>query len=787
MRSYVTQPPSGRPGSPAPRSPLPSLIGAVVLLAAARAGVAQVPSPSQAPGALQQVVQQNPGLPDVIRQRLLQSGLTPEQVRARLAASGYPANLLDAYMGAGAAGPVSAGAQELAAVQALGLPPIQAGVLPVDTGMFQLRGVTPAPPSAVFGVDAFRRTTTQFLPLLSGPVPPDYKLGAGDVLVLILTGDVELAYTLQVTREGFVLIPQVGQVFCSNLTLDQLRDVLYTRLGRVYSGVRRTANATTRFDISVANVRANQVYVVGEVSQPGAYQISSLGTALTALYAAGGVTERANLRRIEIQRQRKTVVTLDLYDYLLRGDARNDIRLETGDVVFVPVHGTRVQISGAVVRPAIYELQPSDALADLIRDAGGFQPDAALRRITIHRILPVAERGPGPAPRAAVDVALTPAPALPRGSRERGAVPSDARPADDSGAPSSADPGKEPLPAPRSLGIGPVLIPEVRLQDGDSVVVDSVPPLGEVYHVAIAGMVTKPGAYPWRPGMTLRDLMLLARGPRVGADLKEAEVARLPADRSGGQLATTVRVPLDSTYLFERDSLGRYVGPPGLAVPAGGAAEVPLEPYDNVLILKQPEFDFQRTVTVTGQVLFPGTYSLRTKTDRLADLIHRTGGLTRQAYPEGIRFVRAVNDVGRINVDLPRALADSASGANIILQPGDAIEIPEYQPAVKVSGAVNSPGSVLWRQGRNLEYYLDGAGGFTYRADKGRVSVKYANGEVRTRRRTIFGASDPKPGPGSEVFVPVRDTTEKTNYVALAGAVAQILASTVAIIVVLRR
>src|SRR5712691_3599151 len=281
------------------------------------------PSPAQAQGALQQAVQQNPGLPDVIRQRLQQSGLTPEQVRARLQASGYPSNLLDAYLGGGGAPSAQpAGALELAAIQALGLPPVEQSLLPVDTGLIRMRGAYS--PSRVFGVDVFRRTTTQFLPLLSGPVPSDYKLGPGDVLVLILTGDVELAYTLQVTREGFMLIPQVGQVFVSNTTLDQLRSVLYDRLGRVYSGVRR-GNPTTRFDISVANVRANQVYVVGEVAQPGAYSISSLGTVLTALYAAGGVTERANLRSIEVRRSDKPVATLDLYDYLLRGDTRDDI------------------------------------------------------------------------------------------------------------------------------------------------------------------------------------------------------------------------------------------------------------------------------------------------------------------------------------------------------------------------------------------------------------------------------------------------------------------------------
>src|SRR5207249_5187209 len=234
--------------------------------------------------------------------------------------------------------------------------------------------------------------------------------------VLILTGDVELSYTLPVTREGFILIPQVGQVFVSNLTLDQLRSQLYTRLGRVYSGVRRGPNATTRFDISVANVRANQIYVVGEVAQPGAYQISSLGTVLTALYAAGGVTERANMRRIEVQRLGKPVAALDLYDYLLRGDTRSDIRLETGDVVFVPVHETRVQISGAVIRPGIYELKAGEQLGDLLAASGGFRADAALQRVTVHRILAAPERGPGRAPRAAVDVALAVAPAAQSGS-----------------------------------------------------------------------------------------------------------------------------------------------------------------------------------------------------------------------------------------------------------------------------------------------------------------------------------------------------------------------------------
>jgi len=717
-----------------------------------------LPPPSQAASALQQAVQQNPGIADLIRQKIAQSGMTPDQVRARLQASGYPPTLLDAYLGAqtpGQAAPVP-GAQEIAAVQALGLPAAAGAgeVLPVDTGL--VRAVA-GPKSNVFGVDVFQRTSTQFLPLLAGPVPPDYKLGAGDALVLILTGDVELAYTLQVTREGFILIPQVGQVFVSNLTLDQLRDVLYARLGRVYSGVKRSAGATTRFDISVANVRANQVYVVGEVAQPGAYQISSLGTVLTALYAAGGLTDRASLRAVDLRRAGKVVATLDLYDYLLRGDTHSDLRLETGDVVFVGVHGIRAEVTGAVRRPAVYELKPGESLASLLRDAGGLRPDAALKRLSVFRLLPAVERGPGTPPRAVIDIPLAP---LPWGKGER---------------------GKEPADDP----VGSVAVPGLALEDGDSVVVDTVRPLEEQYYVAIVGRVNKPGTYPWRAGMTLRDLVLLARGPAVGADLKEAEVARLPADRSGGQLATTVRVPLDSTYMLERDSAGRYYGPPGTTqAAASGTPEVALQPYDNVLILKQPEFELQRTVEIQGEVYYPGTYALKSKGDRLVDLIKRAGGLTTRAYADGIRFFRLGDNAGRLNIDLPRALRDTTAHDNVILHPGDSISIPEYNPSVRVLGAVNAPGSILYKQGAGLGYYIDAAGGFTYTADKGRVTVRYADGEVDTRHKTLFFRSDPTPRPGSEVTVPLKDTSNPTNKAALFGAIAQILASTVAIIVV---
>src|SRR6266571_7000287 len=222
-------------------APCPLLLLAAISVLAFGPPIASTQQPTVSQ--VQQALQQQPGLGDMVRARIGESGLSAEQIRARLLANGYPATLLDAYMGSNAA-PSAPGSQELAAIQVLGLPAVKTPLLNVDTGIVRAAG---GPPSDVFGVDVFRRTTTQFLPLLSGPVPPDYKLGPGDNLILI---------------------PEVGQVYVSNLTLDQLRDVLYTRLGRMYAGVRRGPNAAIRFDVTVANVRANQVYVVGEVAQP---------------------------------------------------------------------------------------------------------------------------------------------------------------------------------------------------------------------------------------------------------------------------------------------------------------------------------------------------------------------------------------------------------------------------------------------------------------------------------------------------------------------------------------
>jgi protein involved in polysaccharide export with SLBB domain len=285
----------------------------------------------------------------------------------------------------------------------------------------------------------------------------------------------------------------------------------------------------------------------------------------------------------------------------------------------------------------------------------------------------------------------------------------------------------------------------------------------------------------------MRDLILLAGGLQQSALLTEAEVARLPADRARGATAETFRTPLDSSFLVERAPDGTYLGPPGVPGPSSRAPEVELKPYDFVLILQQPDWQLQRTVTLTGEVRYPGQYSLRSRTERLRDVLARAGGLTSAGYAEGIRFYRKRDDVGRIGLDLTRVLRSARDRDNLLLEEGDSVFIPTYSPVVTVGGAVNSPVSVAYVPGRDIDYYVRAAGGPSRLADSKRAYVTQPNGSVQSRQRSLLFSRNPVPRAGSEVHVPERDPNERKDYVAMAGAVAQILASIVAVIVVVTR
>lgn len=687
----------------------------------------------------------------------------------------------------------------------------------------------------VFGMELFaQRNASQFDANLAGPVDPSYRLGAGDRLVLILTGDVEQAYTLDVTREGFVVIPQVGQISVANLTLAQLEDLLYTRLGRSYSGVRRGANATTRFSISVARLRSNQIFVVGEVARPGSYRVSAAGTALTALYAASGPTMNGSLRAVQIRRNGRTVSTIDLYDYLLQGDASRDARLLNGDIVFVPVHTGRVRVIGEVNRPGTYEVGGNSSLAEIIRAAGGMRPTAARSRVQIERLTPMRDRTRPGSDRAVLDVAgadgrdvpalalvdgdvvrvlkvadrvrnrvsvrgnvftpgavgLTSGMRLSEAIRKAGGLKPDTYLGQVLITRLNSDSTRAQLRAVLADTLGAVVNDPV-LQEEDEVQVFGRSEFRPLRYVAITGAVRRSGRYPYREGMTMRDLVLLSGGLQESALLTEAEIARMPLTRVDGLTASTMRVPMDSSYLFERGGDGRYAGPPGLPGAAGGTSDVVLQAYDNVLVLRQPDWELQRTVFVGGEVKFPGSYTLVKKTERLSEVLQRAGGLTTEAYADGVNFSRRRNRVGRIGVDLPAVLKDAREQDNIILFDGDSITIPRYDAVVRVDGAVNSPTALPYVRGKDMQYYIRAAGGGRLDADLPRTYVTQPNGRVdAVSRRFLLPDGQPTPRPGAIVTVPKRDRAERqdnlaarTQIAAIIGTFAAVLASLATIVI----
>jgi len=299
--------------------------------------------------------------------------------------------------------------------------------------------------------------------------------------------------------------------------------------------------------------------------------------------------------------------------------------------------------------------------------------------------------------------------------------------------------------------------------------------------------------------------VLLAGGLEEGALLTEAEVARMPESRAQGVTAQTIRVSLDSSYLFDRYA-ALPTEPVRIATPrqqgdtaAGGdvelrrsdaqggatrATDVVLQPYDNVLILRQPNWSLPRTVVITGEVKYPGRYTLRSKSERLSDLIERAGGLTQDAYASGITFVRKEQSLGRIGVDLAEVLKKPRHRDNLILVDGDSIAIPVYTAVVNVRGAVNSPMAVAYVPGRDLDYYIAAAGGANRKGSAKHAYVTQPNGKVESRRGRQM---DPRPQPGSHVFVPEKDPADRLNYLAIVPAVASALGSLVAIVVALAR
>lgn len=845
---------------------LVSWLVAIPAAVAAAQVVPPLPTNPPTPAQAQQMLQNNPALVARLQQMMQSSGLSPDEIRARLRAQGYPESLLDQYLPGGTRPDSLAvpGEDIFAAVRALGITDSlsvdsltvfaktkrvrQAKVdsafldtlqkaLKNDTLLAAVRTLMKSRDLAhagqdsgfkIFGLEMFESETSQFDANTVVGADPAYRFGTGDKLVLFLTGDVEKSYQLAVNGQGFVVIPDVGQIEVAGKTRAQLEDLLYVRLGRVYSGVQRGPGARTRFYVDVGQMGANLIYVHGDVKRPGSYRISRAGTVMTALYKAGGPTTSGSMRRVEVRRGGQLAGTLDVYDYAINGDAADDIRLENGDIVFVPSRGPQVRVAGAVLRPATYEAKPNQTVASMIRAAAGFAPDADQRRVQIERIVPPAERGNAGRDRRVVDVLAdqmdnavvhngdvlrvleitthvasrvtvigdvwTPGPVglstnmgLYDALRRVGGLRPDAFLGDVLVTRVRPDSTQEILRSAVYDTTGrPVA--NIPLMDGDQINVFSTTDMRPKRFVTVGGAVKKPGVpIPYREGMTLRDAILFAGGLLEGALLTEAEIARLPENRAAGVTAVPTSVSLDSSYLFDRGTSGKAIVAPGIVVPPGKAPPVLLEPYDAVMIKWQPDWQLQQMVSVMGEVRYPSQYALITKTERLSDILARAGGLTTAAYPNGVTFIRKRGNVGRVGIDLPEVLINSRSNDNLQLVDGDSIFIPKFNQVVVVRGAVNSPVGVSYVDGADLSYYLSSAGGTTAQGDRGKSYVTQPNGKVETiHRRLFFFHIQPRPLPGSTVNVPLKDPNDKRDWATIATAATSILGSLVAISALVR-
>ncbi len=660
-----------------------------------------------------------------------------------------------------------------------------------------------------FGLDIFQYPTTAFDAVLTLASPPSYTLGPGDEIVVTVWGETKLNYQLQINREGNVVIPDVGPVSANGTTLSSFKQRLQQRMSSIYSGLdKRYGNPNTFLDVSLGKLRTLQIFVLGEVVRPGGYAVSSFGTAFNALYIAGGPTVNGTMRQIQVVRKGESVPTIDLYDYIIRGDNSKDVRLHDGDIVFVKPAGKRVAATGSFARPAIYELKERETLGELISLAGGLRFDAYFDRVHIERVIPFEQRDEFQKDVLDLDVKFLTIADLQKSNYKLAdgdivTVFKVARLSQNrvSISGSVAKPGEFELkPGMRIRDLileadslqrntfgerGTLfrLLPNLRreilsfnprkalegddkqniiLRNEDSVVIYRESQFFPQQTVSIGGAVRNPGTYPRNEKMTIADLVVLAGGLREDASLLDWEVSRLDTTELGVYSRVT-RVSSSQEY-WSPESGQQFM----------------LEDFDFVFVPIAARYTRNRLVQVTGYVMSPGLYAIRYEGERLAEIVKRAGGLRPGAYLQGSRFVRRSNSTGTIPIDFAAALDDTFSRDNVVLKEADSIHVAFHDDVVYVYGEVFVPSAVLYKKGESVDYYIRQAGGFKQEADESRVVAFLPNGKKWESGWFFFG--DPELPPGSTVTVP-KEIEKEDKTLPLIRDLATIVASLAAITV----
>ena len=679
------------------------------------------------------------------------------------------------------------------------------------------KGVTPANQSNnqnsnIFGYDLFRQSTKAFAPSLNIPTPENYVLGAKDELIIDIWGGAENTYQLEISPEGTIRIPNLGPVYLNGLTIEEARTKIREQLSKIYAGLKPDSPSEQRvfMQISLGNVRSINVTIIGEISVPGSYTLPSLATVFNALYTAGGPTRRGSFRKIEIIRDNEIVAELDIYDFLVFSDQSDNIRLQDQDVIKIPTFLNRVQLSGQVKQGGLFELKGGETISNLLTYAGGFTAEAYQKTIKIERKTDT-ELSIKNVDKPQFDTfalksgdEITVGKILDRYENRveiRGAVfrPGTYELTDTTTLYSliqRAEGVKEDVFTNRGLiireqedltteaiafNVGNVLSNpsehDMQLQRNDVVRITSIFTLREELSVTISGSVINGGTFNYLKEMTLEDLIFRANGFRDEAAPYRIEVARRivegDPDTYSPRIADLFTFSVDEDLILDEQ-----------------ASDFKLMPFDQVFVRKSPAYEVQRNITINGEVLYPGSYTLESEEDRVSDIIERAGGLTKNAYPAGANLMRRKQDVSQtLNIDevsdslqvggtilerksgnmqqvalnLPKILANPGSEFDYLLQEADRITIPKQLQTVQISGEVLFPVSVRYKKGKSFGDYISAAGGFAEQADAKRAFVVYANGEVDRTKKFLFIKNRPKLKPGARIVVPQEEVEEELS------------------------
>jgi len=656
--------------------------------------------------------------------------------------------------------------------------------------------------SKVFGAELFQEASPIFAPNLSIATPLNYRVGPGDELLLEVFGTNVFSQKAQVSREGFVNVRYAGLVNVNGITIEEVATLLKSKLSKYLPSL---TSGGSRLQVNLGNIRSINVSVVGAVKKPGTLTLPSLATLFNALYATGGPLENGSFRNIELIRGNKKIITADLYDYLMRGDQSSNIFLQDNDLIRVPFTEHQIQVAGLLNREGIYELKPTETFANALQYAGGFKAGAYQGRVTGTRL--------GKLAKEIIDIpaAQFTAFALQNGDSLyvdslvnkylnritiKGAVFKPGVYAWQKGQQLAEVIEKAAgLKEEAFLGRATILRTyenqekenisvdlkavlkgglKFELLNEDQITIYSTYELKDRFAVSISGEVRNPGIFPFADSITLQQLILLAGGFTDRAIPTSIEVARQKKQVDVMQLGASSSELILVSLSTDLTKVG---------------ADFYLQPNDIILVKADPSKKPQITVRVSGQVLFPGTYTLESQQDRLSALITRAGGLLPNADKVGIKLIRKTNladtsELKQIIKKQAKANQDSAltqsQGLNntqsteiavewkdkgdknnlqsdIILEAGDEIIIPQLKNTITLSGEVLKPVSVQYLQNKSFRYYISAAGGFSAKAKKGKSFVVYSNGRSK-RAGSFLGLfrTYPKILPGSTVVVPAK-------------------------------